>query len=355
MVLRGQRERLRVKTICGLFGILGPGIINTDIDIFRSLGLISLLRGTDASGILQVKAEENKKPTYKTFKGPTNFASMVNWYQTKGKDKDLILKDISHTAFLGHNRAATVGAVTLENTHPFKAGNLIGFHNGTLIKEKYRGKEKTDSELLIKEMDRVGIQEALEELTIGNAYAMVIFNKETGRISFTRNIDRTLFFCFHRHREVMYYASESWMLKVIMKRFGQPILDDEVFYFDTHVIYNITPWNLRDYRKKSKEYDCFESTQEFKPKFSNRVEFTHRSQPWESQPWENWRHNNSHNKRGEIPKKRCVGCDKELNLVQQHYSKKLGYNAFICSSCVEFENQNNFTRKDEERKEVHVG
>lgn len=348
--------------MCGHFGICGPGILSADIDVFKALGIVSLLRGTDGSGILKAKVEEKKKPEFKIYKGPVNFVTMLKWY-TSAKEGDAnILKGTDNNIFAGHNRAATIGEHTMANTHPFKVGNTIGFHNGTLVMGKYRHEHKTDSELLIKDIDENGIQNTLEQLYAGNAYALVLFNKKTGRLTFTRNDERTLYFCFNKDREVMYWASEMWMLRSVLKRYNQEILDNDIYYFEAERIYTITPWDLRDWNNKEKENDCFESNVKFSKKYSFSVHHhtPYKPRTWESRNWDHWNTSNVPERvieKGVIHKKRCAGCDKELSLVEQHLSKKLAYNTFICDSCDNFEQEQNGNdnKKDVASTEVHVG
>lgn len=332
--------------MCGLYGICGPGIWKQDIEVFYSLGIISQLRGIDGAGILKADARYRKKVSYKIYKGPVNFVSMVNWYKYNSKTDKNLLEGIFNTVFAGHNRAATVGDLTLENTHPFKCGNIIGFHNGTLVKSKYREKDKTDSELLIQDIDERGIGEVLPELYRGNAYALVLLDKNTGRLTFSRNDERTLYFCFNANREVMYWASESWMLRSILKRHNISILDEHVFYFEPNKSYVITPWDLRDYNKKDTEYDAFEDIIEHVPKFAEShgvsVPPGNIRQRWESQDWQSYRPSIEKITDGKIPHKKCAGCQKELSLVEEHYANRLGYETYICEDC-------NNHKKDEKK------
>jgi predicted glutamine amidotransferase len=53
-------------------------------------------------------------------------------------------------AFLGHTRAATVGKVSVENSHPFLVGEVLGVHNGSIynydeLNTKYNRTFEVDS------------------------------------------------------------------------------------------------------------------------------------------------------------------------------------------------------------------
>ena len=52
--------------MCGLFGMMGPGINKLDFEAIRHLGFISMIRGTDAAGVFETNTRfgSNKKSKY---------------------------------------------------------------------------------------------------------------------------------------------------------------------------------------------------------------------------------------------------------------------------------------------------
>src|SRR5690606_11388339 len=110
--------------------------------------------------------------------------------------------------FMGHCRAATVGKVTKENAHPFDIGSIVGYHNGTLVDERYsKHPTKTDSELLMEDIEKYGVEETLNGLSVASAYAVAVYHKGEGIISLARNHHRPFFIAFNQKRSVVYWAS----------------------------------------------------------------------------------------------------------------------------------------------------
>lgn len=123
---------------------------------------------------------------------------------------------------MGHNRAATRGMLTVENSHPFWTGKYMVAHNGTLdyscLKDLAKNRQgDTDSEQLansIHELDSV--KDALA-LTTG-AWALTIYNHEANTITLVRNDQRPLYYAMAEDRDTLYWASEPGMLRWILDR-----------------------------------------------------------------------------------------------------------------------------------------
>lgn len=110
------------------------------------------------------------------------------------------------TTFIGHLRAATVGAKTKDNSHPFETGSLIGVHNGTL--NNIWGVVVTNG-LLSKDydVDSHGLYAVLDKYkrgetekvypkilsTIEGAMALVWWDKDEETLYVYRNDERPLF------------------------------------------------------------------------------------------------------------------------------------------------------------------
>lgn len=114
----------------------------------------------------------------------------------------------SPSVMVGHNRAATVGSVKLENAHPFKVGNTILVHNGTLgknsgLKDDTKDIHEVDSARLCHNIDKYGIIDTLER--VKGAFTVVVVNYEEGKLYLARNSQRPLI--VFEHSGVMFFAS----------------------------------------------------------------------------------------------------------------------------------------------------
>lgn len=100
--------------MCGLFGWkFGECIpVEKRVIVATVLSIENEIRGKDSWGVLNLQTREIMKELGKV---------------TKGVYKFCMLPEV-----LCHTRFATVGAVTVENAHPFVYKHIIGAHNGTV-------------------------------------------------------------------------------------------------------------------------------------------------------------------------------------------------------------------------------
>lgn len=104
---------------CGIFGFMGPKKPN--LAKIKILGIYNTKRGRDSCGYYY---------NGRVFKGTDKIKEWPDFIQNHtiidvGKPKSNV--------FIGHNRMASSGSVTLENCHPFSINDkLILAHNGTL-------------------------------------------------------------------------------------------------------------------------------------------------------------------------------------------------------------------------------
>lgn len=229
--------------MCGLVGIAGPGINYWDLDILRELTYVSGLRGMDSTGIFQGRSKTYSKDsdTLLIEKCAFDPAFFMRFHKYHNGGNKSVLDGVSNNFFCVHTRAATIGHVTNENAHPFEFSRLVGCHNGTLSDMKYRHKNKTDSEMFINDMNARGVKAVLEDLNPSSAYAIVLYDKDSGELVFARNSQRSLWVGFNKRRPVMYYASEEWMIRDILKRNKEELLDNEVRFFEPDCIHTVHP------------------------------------------------------------------------------------------------------------------
>jgi ribosome modulation factor len=132
-------------------------------------------------------------------------------------------KNWSTSVCIGHNRFATVGAHTPENAHPFEFSNIVGAHNGTLEPRARKilvDNEKfgTDSEALYHNLNEFETDVVMADMS--GAWALTWYDRRDNTINFLRNKERPLHYCFNKAGDVIYWASESMMLRWILTRHG---------------------------------------------------------------------------------------------------------------------------------------
>lgn len=142
--------------MCGIFGYSGP---SPDLDKVRVLGIQNDTRGGNGCGIY-IDGTLHKSVT------PPKFGDWVKTVRLPQPTK-------VGTTF-GHCRKATVGAVSLDNTHPFEIRGtnnrvkLVGMHNGTISNwSELCEKHNIDSHQDI-QVDSVGLLSLLAQLPKGD-------------------------------------------------------------------------------------------------------------------------------------------------------------------------------------------
>lgn len=210
--------------MCGLFGMMGPGVQKNDLKIIRDLGIFSQVRGMDGAGIYQVRSNAQKGwRTYEQlYKSYATFSEMVLEIEAKQRRREKgmedILESVSIDVFMGHVRWATKGGMNSAQAHPYEFSGIVGAHNGTLRDKKYEDKTRTDSDLMFEDVNRRGLETVLNELDPWSAYAITMYDKEQKKMYFARNDERPLFFAANRSRSVLYWASEKEMLEFALQR-----------------------------------------------------------------------------------------------------------------------------------------
>lgn len=184
----------------------------------KDLLIVDCVRGVDGTGLLLI----DNKLARKTIKAPVNALDFL-------KDEaviDAMSPSENYTAICGHNRSATFGGHTVENTHPFITNDITLLHNGTLAHgwESYLGTTKAhfnDSAAICDSMGTIGVKETIEKLS--GSYAFVIHDRSKNTISFARNLERPLYIATTKTStsdSSIFYASEEGMLKWILSKHG---------------------------------------------------------------------------------------------------------------------------------------
>jgi len=204
--------------MCGLVGVAG-NIFGADLKMFRDMLLMDTVRGWDSTGVLAVPATENKPHKLETCVGtPDNL-----W---KHDDSDIFnvkgMPGGGYKLLMGHNRWATTGEINKSNAHPFTYGNIVGAHNGSLVRwddlECGEAEREVDSKAIFNTLNIKGIDHLWGKLN--GAATLTWYDTDTGELNFIRNEQRPLKLATNEKGDTLYWASEDWMLYEAADRAG---------------------------------------------------------------------------------------------------------------------------------------
>jgi hypothetical protein len=179
--------------MCGIFGVVSKSKVgfpnaNTFRNLVDNLAIFSQVRGRDSVGFFYT---DLKNPLARAgwFKYPDNASKA-----TEHKDWAAYVAKTyaSGACLIGHVRAATVGEISIANTHPHIEGDVTLVHNGTLRTGWSKYSEHTswsDSRALTSAINTLGTK-AFEE--ISGAYACVWHDAKDGKLHIVRNAERPL-------------------------------------------------------------------------------------------------------------------------------------------------------------------
>lgn len=204
--------------MCGLHGIITNKHETNGDDFIRSAFVANTLRGTDSSGIAQIKIKSN---TYDYHKLP-----VAGYHYVGDKVASGLIRNASSadTITMCHVRAATVGSINISNAHPFVYTDeedgrvVIGTHNGTLTGWSSNPTAKgftVDSEWAINHIAEEGF-DAFEDFY--GAYCFVWWDSDKkDTLNIARNTERPMYVAM-LETGGMAYASEAGMLYWLLER-----------------------------------------------------------------------------------------------------------------------------------------
>lgn len=245
--------------MCGIVGIAGK-LAYKDEATMRRLLIFDFLRGPDSTGLAAVRGATQEVHIAKLKTNP------LDLFDTRMFNN--ALSGASSSVFIGHNRAATRGAVNNTNAHPFYHGSIVGAHNGTLVNKDTQALEEmlgtkfgTDSETLFAAMSVFGPEAVIPMLHKGvtksdGAWSLVWYDTEKRRLNFLRNEHRPMWYAFNKEFDRIFWASEYWMLDSAFN--SQPDAYNEYqdadgcefFQTDEDVLYS---WDIDELKKGGKE------------------------------------------------------------------------------------------------------
>ena len=260
--------------MCGIFGIIQneKKRITELCKFMEDMTRLGTLRGKDSTGFFQVKDLNDVT----VFKLPYS-GELVAEHQ---RAKSIFNMADTHQITIGHHRAATRGAISLDNCHPFEHWNkekyLVGVHNGYFA--KWFTKEdgipfEVDSDWGLYRIFRDGAVKAMPDLT--GAYALVWYEND-GKIRIAANGMREFHFAFVADKNAMVMASEHSMLYCATSR-NNIKLENTILYPSADTIYAFDPKDVRAFTKEKFEVPKYEP--------ATKVTDLRRRENWNNRGW----------------------------------------------------------------------
>ena len=200
--------------IVGHFNLTGNGMTERRAKTVRELAIAGTVRGYDGTGFFYQNALSGKT-FYK--KGPVTAAEVTS--------KDGWVTSLRDARFVVvHNRAATLGAIDEDNTHPFIFEHITGVHNGTINAWRYAWPDveaTMDSMALFEGMSKVDSDhettaQFLENIPWSGAYSLVWYDSRAEELRFARNDERPMHLI--TSDDGIWFGSELGMFEWILSR-----------------------------------------------------------------------------------------------------------------------------------------
>lgn len=178
--------------MCGIVGIAKVGnLTSTDVKLFNSLLYVDTLRGWDSTGVFAMhKSEPQGGVLFKKAMAAPDFLQLKSYDRMTNTPGNF-------RALLGHNRAATRGAVSDKNAHPFQHKSITLVHNGTL--DTHYGLAPTgyttiDSEAICHALGECASNDDFAEVIekLDGAFSLVWHDQDTDYLWFVRNTERPM-------------------------------------------------------------------------------------------------------------------------------------------------------------------
>lgn len=201
--------------MCGIVGYISVSdeALNIEKGNFLNDALIlGTFRGADSTGVLTL-CEDKTITSVKALLEGWDFVA----------DEEYLAQPNGWAA-IGHNRAATVGEVILENAHPFRCGPIGLVHNGTLTNmgrnlPGFNNKFKVDSIQIAFALATVEPNDAHKVLSlIDGAFALVWVDERDQSINIVRNGQRPLHFAHNSNKTIMWFTSDGTHLAMLKRR-----------------------------------------------------------------------------------------------------------------------------------------
>lgn len=203
--------------MCGHVGIAGKLEFKDEATVKRLL-IYDYFRGPDSTGIAVVNKDGTEAKVVKIASHPLDLFDMQKFKSA--------LSGYQSSVFMGHNRAATRGAVNAVGAHPFEFDHIVGCHNGTLSPASHRelenalgGKFDVDSQAIFAAIAKFGIKKTVP--TLQGAWALVWFDFKEKTLNFLRNKERPFWYAYSKEFDHIFWASEWPMIDAALKLSAQ--------------------------------------------------------------------------------------------------------------------------------------
>lgn len=212
--------------MCGLVGVMGATPLADNVrKAFYDMLVMDSLRGEDSTGVAVISGAW-QNPSVELFKsvgGPSDFFYEHSPYKN---NRDMTNKPVH--VFLGHNRAATQGAVNVANAHPFEFDNLVGAHNGTVQKwsiNKFHNANQydVDSQIIYSQLSHTNVDDVWRDAD--GAMALSWWDKRDQTLNLIRNNQRTLSFVYSEDDKQVFWSSEGVFTFAATSRRGVKVKD----------------------------------------------------------------------------------------------------------------------------------
>jgi len=220
--------------MCGIIGVAGAVDWKSE-KMFKDLLILDILRGKHSTGVASMYGAKGARQ----FRVAKDSLNAVDFMDTKAFTNVMAPKS---RILLGHNRAATRGAITTQNAHPFEFEHIMGVHNGTLTSyyNMHNSKDyQVDSQALYSELNENGVISMWGKLN--GAAALAWIDKRNNTLNFLRNKERKLYYAFANKGKTVVWASEEWMIYVAAGRNGVALDDNQHFELpiNEHFTFNV--------------------------------------------------------------------------------------------------------------------
>lgn len=207
--------------MCGIVGLIArrkSGFFMQDLDLLQDMLVIDSLRGKDSVGVFSTY-RNNEVEALKLGSNVYNLFRCREWKEFRDRINQ------RGKIVIGHNRAATRGAVTTENAHPFSENNIMLVHNGTLFNHdnlsatRNNRKFDVDSHAIAHALSESSVEEVIPKLH--GAYALVWYDTEKRKLCAIRNHERPLYLI--TTEELFVLSSEAGIAGLPMMRQNRKI------------------------------------------------------------------------------------------------------------------------------------
>ena len=248
----------KLKEECGVFGISN----NDDASALTALGLHALQhRGQEGCGIV-------------TFDGKKYHSEKRFGLVGDNFNKEKVLKNLTGSYAIGHNRYSTTGENTLRNIQPFfadtNAGGLGVAHNGNLtnsitlrkrlVEEGAIFHTTSDTETIVQLIAKSKRNKTIDKIIdslfqIQGGYALVMLNQNT--LVGARDPYGIRPLVIGKIKDSFVFASETCALDIIGAKYIRDVENGEVVYIEKNEIKSIKPFPVKKTRPCVFEYIYF--------------------------------------------------------------------------------------------------